>query len=441
MSEGHDNPTEDERFESLLREVAGAPPIPLEAALPLTAGTVVDDQFELGEQLGAGGMGVVYLARDRRLGREVALKVMRLDRWHAARRDALAAVFEREARATARLNHANVVTLHQFGSWDGAFYLVLERLHGTTLAARMAAGPIPLGQALEVIEQMLRGLSHAHALGIIHRDLKPQNVFLTAEGGVKILDFGLAGLAHAGEPDDHLTARAGTPAYMAPEQQRGAPQDARTDVWAAGVMTYQLVTGALPGPRRLEPRALDALIRRALADDPARRPADAGELLAALREIRGGLARAARRRRVLRLAGGLGAAAAIGALALHLAPGGDPDLAGTWAYAPDGRAGVTIAHLGPRRFAFDYTDAAPGEPPSPDRFHIHGELALSERDGERILIGEMVDLPGWGPGQVGEMEFRVLDDDRLMMTRSRWGKQRDHYTFAYPPWLLVRVSR
>jgi hypothetical protein len=456
-AEARDASTDPGSFDSLLNEIAGAPPIALDSVTAtLVPGTVVDGQFEVIERLGAGGMGVVYLARDLRLGREVALKVMRLDPWRPRRdrHQALQAVFEREAIATARLNHTNVVTLHQFGSWDGAFYLVLERLRGRTLAARLAAGRVRLGEALDITEQVLRGLAHAHGLGIIHRDLKPQNVFLTDDGSVKVLDFGLAGLARAGDDDaapgmalGTLLSRAGTPAYMAPEQRRGGPQDARADIWAAGVMLFQLVTGGLPAasshrPASRVPRALDALLRRALDHDPARRPADAAEMLQSLQKVRDELAGRTRRRRILAAAGVAIALVAAGVATVRVATGPrDPELAGTWAYAPEGRAGVTITRAGPHRFVFDYTDAAPGELASPDRFHIRGELTIERRGGDEVLAGEVIDLPGWGKGQVGIMEFRILDEDRLMMTRSQWGKNRDQYTFSYPPWLLVRVSR
>src|SRR5688572_21843846 len=171
--------------DSLLRAVAAAPSIPVPRDLAtfalLEPGTVIDDAFRIEARLGAGGMGVVYAARDLKLDREVALKLMRVDRGPAQLGARLPDVFEREARATARLNHPNIVTLHQFGNWNGLLYLVLERLRGETLNARMERGDIPFAERLWIIEQVARALVHTHAAGITHRDLKPQNVFLLAD--------------------------------------------------------------------------------------------------------------------------------------------------------------------------------------------------------------------------------------------------------------------
>ncbi|MEO8553639.1 MAG: serine/threonine-protein kinase, partial [Kofleriaceae bacterium] len=250
--------------DSLLREVAAAPAIAMPRDLAtfvlLEPGTIVEGAFRIEARLGAGGMGVVYAARDLKLDREVALKLMRLDRGAA---ETLPEVFEREARATARLNHPNVVTLHQFGNWNGLLYLVLERLRGETLNARMDRGGLTLAEGLAIMEQVGRALVHTHAAGITHRDLKPQNVFLLDEG-VKVLDFGVSGLGRMPEPPPGALATrgrstlslAGTPGYMAPEQWAGGSQGARTDLFALGVMLYQLVTGALPfGTSAIDPRA------------------------------------------------------------------------------------------------------------------------------------------------------------------------------------------
>ncbi|MBV8756611.1 MAG: protein kinase, partial [Deltaproteobacteria bacterium] len=244
--------------DSLLREIAAAPAVDLPSDLAtfvmLEPGIVIDGAFRIEARLGAGGMGVVYAARDLKLDREVAIKLMRLDRGPSGLGAKLPDVFEREARATARLNHPNIVTLHQFGNWNGLLYLVLERLRGETLNARMERGALSLGDGLAILEQVCRALVHTHAAGITHRDLKPQNVFLLPDGGVKVLDFGVSGLARGVEgpaagrmPAVKSTlSLAGTPGYMAPEQWDGGIQDARTDIFAVGVMLYQLVTGELP---------------------------------------------------------------------------------------------------------------------------------------------------------------------------------------------------
>jgi non-specific serine/threonine protein kinase len=198
--------------------------------------------------LGEGGMGRVYRARDPRLGRDVAVKVLsavpdpdRLSR------------FELEARATAALAHPNIVTIFDVGTHEGAPFLVTELLEGETLRSRIAAGPIPLDQALELTLALARGTAAAHALRIVHRDLKPENVFLTRDGAPKILDFGLAKLSDASPRGDDATLNVteagrvlGTPAYMAPEQLRGEPADPRCDVFALGVILLEMVTGRNP---------------------------------------------------------------------------------------------------------------------------------------------------------------------------------------------------
>jgi eukaryotic-like serine/threonine-protein kinase len=444
-------------FSAALEELARAPPVPLEVALP--AGTIVDDKFELLSVLGRGGMGVVYLARDAALDREVALKMIRLDRVQA--RPGLVAAFEREARATARLSHPNVVTVHHFGCWQEQLYLVLERLRGETLAARLARGPLPLDELFTVAEQVLAGLAHAHAEGLVHRDLKPANVFLEESGRVKLVDFGLAAALDltpfsAGTPTG--TAHAGTPAYMAPEQWRGDAADARSDVWAMGVMLFELATGERPfasrprgpledafafAPERA-PAALRRVIAPALALEPRARQADASVLAADLRAAR---ARATRRRRgraVAKLAALLVLAAAAGTLVASRlrAQKLDPeriDLSGRWRYDPAGTGAAAFERLDAHHYRFRYTDGALDAAPSPDHFLFTGVVTV-ERDGDHLMMrGPMRDVPGSRWDGVGDMEFEVLGPDRVWMARSRWGPRPGVVTTAYEPWALVRV--
>jgi serine/threonine protein kinase len=197
--------------------------------------------YEIVEPIGAGGMGQVYRARDRRLGRDIAIKV-------AAQK--FSEHFEREARTIASLNHPNVCTLHDVGP----NYLVMELVEGPTLAERMNQGPLPLNEALHIAKQIADALDAAHERGIVHRDLKPGNVKVKPDGSVKVLDFGLAKMG--GTPalvtDDSPTLTAtdtqagvilGTAAYMSPEQAKGRPVDKRADIWAFGVVLYEMVTG------------------------------------------------------------------------------------------------------------------------------------------------------------------------------------------------------
>jgi tetratricopeptide (TPR) repeat protein/TolB-like protein len=209
-------------------------------------------RFEVVSPLGAGGMGEVYRARDTRLGRDVALKV--LPSALASDPDRLRR-FEHEARAAAALNHPNILALHDLGEHDGAPYLVTELLEGENLRARITRGPLPVKEAVQVAVQAARGLAAAHAKGIVHRDLKPENLFLTTEGTLKILDFGLASLRSTEEtasrlgeaPTESGLTQAGTvlgtAGYMAPEQVRGLPVDQRADIFAFGCVLYEMLTG------------------------------------------------------------------------------------------------------------------------------------------------------------------------------------------------------
>jgi hypothetical protein len=268
---------------ALLAELTRAPDPP-ETAEP-EPGAVIG-RFELKRRLGAGGFGVVWEARDRQLCRSVAFKLIRPGERAELREESLL----REAEAAARLSHDNIVALHDVGTSSYGPYLVLELLHGRTLGERVAAGPVPLREALRLVRDVARGVAHAHAEGVVHRDLKPANVFVCDDGRVKVLDFGLA---HA---FGRRRQSGGTPAYMAPEQWKDAPEDERTDVFALGVILYQALTGALPFAGEAETLsgrpaptlevpaapALGPLVARMLEKDPLKRPRDALELLPVL---------------------------------------------------------------------------------------------------------------------------------------------------------------
>jgi serine/threonine protein kinase len=265
--------------------------------------------------LGAGGMGEVYRARDTRLGREVAIKV--LPRAFTADSDRLGR-FEREARILAALNHPYIATIHGVEELNGVRALVLELVDGPTLAERIEDGPLPIKEAIDIMRQIADALEAAHDKGIVHRDLKPANVKLTTEGRVKVLDFGLATASsnHGSAPDlsqaPTLAATAigeavmvGTPAYMSPEQARGQAVDKRTDIWGYGCILYELLTGrgafsgatisdviaavlerepkweALP---QGTPRAIEHLLKKCLEKDVRRRLRDVGDARIALED-------------------------------------------------------------------------------------------------------------------------------------------------------------
>ncbi|MGH9257651.1 MAG: protein kinase domain-containing protein [Vicinamibacterales bacterium] len=322
--------------------------------MPLTAGTRLGP-YEIQAAIGAGGMGEVYKARDTRLDRLVAIKVLPA---HVAADPQLRDRFEREARAVAALNHPHICTLHDVGQQDGINFLVMEYLDGQTLAQRLEKGALPLDQALEYAIQIADALDKAHRHGITHRDLKPGNVMLT-KSGTKLLDFGLAKLnalpagALAGlsalPTQQGLTVQGtilGTLQYMAPEQLEGKDADARTDIFAFGAVCYEMVTGkkafdgktqasliaailehdppSIAATQPLTPPAFDRVVKKCLAKEPERRWQSAGDLTDELKWIAEGAAVstpapiASRARSRERIAWALGAIAAltIGVLAI-----------------------------------------------------------------------------------------------------------------------------
>src|SRR5262245_5731881 len=208
--------------------------------------------YEIVSLLGSGGMGEVYKGRDPRLGRDVAIKI--IPSAFAADAERLTR-FEQEARATAALTHPNIVAVYDVGRHDNSPYIVSELLDGETLRDRLSGGPLPVRKAVECAAQIARGLAAAHEKGILHRDLKPENVFITTDGRVKILDFGLAKLTQS-EPAISLASALpttapqtnpgvvlGTVGYMSPEQVRGLVADHRSDIFALGVILYEMLSG------------------------------------------------------------------------------------------------------------------------------------------------------------------------------------------------------
>jgi eukaryotic-like serine/threonine-protein kinase len=255
---------------------------------------VLSGRFRITRHLASGGMGEVYQARDLRLERDVAIKVVRS---RVANDQQRVALLRQEALATARLNHPNIVTVYEIGQDDDLLYIVSELLSGVSLRARLGEGRLPVDLAVQWARDIARALAAAHEQGIIHRDLKPENVFVTQDGRVKLLDFGLAKLLDvesarsAGAADRGRSAPSvvfGTPGYMAPEQLRGGGVDHRADVFAFGAVLYEMLSGrraagaAAERQTRSVPRRFRLLVRRCLAETPDERFQSMRELLPVL---------------------------------------------------------------------------------------------------------------------------------------------------------------
>ena len=228
----------------------------------LTSGTKLGD-YEVKSMLGSGGMGEVYRARDSRLGRDVAIKV--LPSFLSSDSDRLRR-FEQEARAAAALNHPNILAVFQMGKYEGTPYLVSELLEGETLREQIKRGRLSVRKTIEYGVQIARGLAAAHAKGIVHRDLKPENLFVTEDGRVKILDFGLAKLTQP-QPSSLMQTEGtepgvvmGTVGYMSPEQVRGQAVDHRADIFAFGAILYEMLAGKRAFQKPTSPETMTAIL-------------------------------------------------------------------------------------------------------------------------------------------------------------------------------------
>jgi len=268
------------------------------------AGTIIDDRYRVISRIGSGGMADVYLAEDLQLGRQVALKILQR---RFAEDQEFVERFRREASSAAGLSHPNVVSVFDRGEWDGTYYIAMEYLPGESLKALVRrTGALDPSVAIDYVIQILRAARFAHQRGVIHRDLKPHNVIVDDEGRVRVTDFGIA---RAGASDMTQTGSImGTAQYLSPEQAQGHAVSASSDLYAVGIVLYELLTGSLPfdgetavtialkqvseepmPPSALNPAVppeLDAVVLCALAKDPSQRFADADQFITALQEVR-----------------------------------------------------------------------------------------------------------------------------------------------------------
>ena len=284
--------------------------------------------YQVVSRIGVGGMGEVYKAHDTRLDRSVAIKVLPAS---IAQDGNARERFEREARAIAAISHPHICVLHDVGHADGLDFLVMEHLPGETLSARLARGALPLAQVLDYGIQIAKALAAAHAIGILHRDIKPSNLIVTADGHVKVLDFGLAKptlLPEAVETRRELTGSGivvGTLAYMSPEQARGETVDARTDLFSLGAVLYELATGRRAFPRAFDwtrppaaglPPGLQQVVFTLLEQDPERRYQTATALVEDLTKLQQKGSKGSLARRLVWTAAAIALIATIGMLGL-----------------------------------------------------------------------------------------------------------------------------
>jgi hypothetical protein len=429
-------------IDSLIAAVARTPQASdaaVASAIALKHGDVLGTSYVIEEEIGRGGMGVVYRATDKTLGREVAIKVMRADRWPSAAQPEVTAIFEREARATAKLKHPSIVTAYHAGQdASGVLFLVLELLRGESLHQRLLRGAVQLDDAIAITEEVADAVAHAHGHGILHRDLKPQNVYLCEDHRVCLLDFGLAALRDAGSQVG-TQSRSGTPSSMAPEQWRGEAQDERTDVWAMGLLLYRMVKGVAPPEVASDadlvawlgamsfsgvPAPVERVIRRATAHAPADRYPSARAFLTAVRKARPGRstavpvaqARESRRKTLtLWIAFGTAVAIASGGVIWYLSRRSPPPAK----LRPEQKAG---------RYAGEFGEII---------FEIHGDRVRGAYQHDRGLIeGRMVGdelIAVWCeeptrrmPVDGGELRFLfMLDAEGRTLADGRWRYGRD----------------
>ncbi len=263
-------------------------------------------RYKVLEKLGEGGMGVVYKAEDTKLERPVALKFLPN---HLLGDEEVRKRFEREAKAAAALDHSNVCTVYEIDEADGKTFIAMALVEGESLDKQIAQGPLKLEEALDIAQQIAKGLEAAHKRGVVHRDIKPENIMIGGDGHVTIMDFGLAQLTQASlltRPDQTL----GTTFYMSPEQTEGSGTDQRTDIWSLGVVIYEMVTGQQPfkgdydkavmysilneepepitALRTGVPMELERVVGKCLAKAPEDRYQHADELIVDLRSLAAG---------------------------------------------------------------------------------------------------------------------------------------------------------
>src|SRR6266540_276238 len=372
--------------------------------MPVSAGSKLGP-YEVLAPLGAGGMGEVYRAKDWRLGRDVALKVLPTD---VARDADRRSRFEQEARAASALAHPNIITVYDVGESDSTVWIAMELVEGRTVRDLLASGPLPARRALEIGTQVAEGLAAAHAAGIVHRDLKPENLILSRDGYVKILDFGLAKLAErgmaaaegptvsAGAPGTEPGTVMGTVGYMSPEQAAGQPLDFRSDQFSLGSILYEMATGQRAFQRKTGVETLAAILReepkpiaevnpttpaplrwtieRCLAKEPDERYASTKDLARDLKSVRDHLAETsaatltaaapARSRRgwVLPAAAALVLGAVLGAAVLRKLGGAEPASQPAFRQVTFRRGTVYGARFAPDGRTIVYSAAWDGKP-------------------------------------------------------------------------------